>query len=86
MKNGHLKLLSSSVEAIDYQRISRIDNFLRKVGGIGGSSLRLPHGMESYSRSIPLKDLKRCELILYEKIGSGGFGSGLMKTSLFSFF
>ncbi|KAL6079576.1 copper transport protein ctr1, variant 2 [Balamuthia mandrillaris] len=98
----------NSPEAKYYKRMGRVspvdnsngvmssrDAPLRFLGGIGGSSVRLPPGFLStlldysssassqqqrletseLSRCIPLKDFRRADLILYEKLGSGSFGA-----------
>lgn len=65
--NSFSKKKKSSPQANDYKRSAKIGSSLQ--GGIGGSSLRLPAGFTGgYSRSVPLKDFKRADLILCEKV------------------
>lgn len=65
-----------SPEAQNYARMGRVSGQLAPIGGIGGSSVRIaPQLTTPNYRYIPLRDFRRAELELYEKLGSGSFGS-----------
>lgn len=69
-----------SPEAASYQRMAKVDGRrVGVVGGMGGSSIRPPSASSSsssasrlatsLSRSIPLPDFRRAQLVLYERLG-----------------
>jgi hypothetical protein len=65
-----------SEEAQNYRRTARVGGRHTAIGGIGGSSLRLPkHLISAHNRHVPLRDFRRAEVVLFEKLGSGSFGS-----------
>lgn len=63
----------NSEEAALYKRMARVGGKVGVVGGIGGSSIRAPsnhnHFFTAHFRSVPLKDFRRADLYLYEKMG-----------------